>query len=180
MNSSTLAYFSCSEFRLDRNILNDAHGVCFSAPRYMQENPDNEKGILELKELIAQQVPLLEVALVVHRSRVREDMQPLQEHLDESFTQMRNHVESKYGHREGDPELAHQMAEFPLNQRHSGSSTASINQLSVGSCADDANSSTGTPSYRRTPSSSMVTQRATNAFTVSRAKSATYKTIDDY
>ena len=146
----------------------------------MQENPDNEKGILELKELIAQQVPLLEVALVVHRSRVREDMQPLQEHLDESFTQMRNHVESKYGHREGDPELAHQMAEFPLNQRHSGSSTASINQLSVGSCADDANSSTGTPSYRRTPSSSMVTQRATNAFTVSRAKSATYKTIDDY
>jgi len=142
----------------------------FFADRYVEEHPDDEKLIVELKELMAQQIPLLEAALAVHRSRVNEALQPLQERLDVCFTQMRSHVESRYGKRDIDPQLARHMAQFSRNQRQSANgstSTASVNRLSVGSCGDDAPTPLTSQSNRRANASSVVmSHRTSNASTV--------------
>ena len=143
----------------------------WDAIRYVEEHPDDEKLIVELKELMAQQIPLLEAALAVHRSRVNEALQPLQERLDVCFTQMRSHVESRYGKRDIDPQLARHMAQFSRNQRQSANgstSTASVNRLSVGSCGDDAPTPLTSQSNRRANASSVVmSHRTSNASTVS-------------
>lgn len=55
-----------------------------------------------LKNLIAEQIPIIEVALNVHRVKVSSDLLPLHERLDECFTKMQMHVESKYGKRTTD------------------------------------------------------------------------------
>ena len=148
--------------------------------RYKAEHLDEEDQILELRELIAQQIPLLEAGLVVHRSRVNEAVQPLQELLDECFVQMRNHVESKYGHREIDPEFAREMTGFFSDQRRSTSLTISMNQLSIGSCGDDTTSSMNTLTNRRGNSSSvLMSQRNSTVSSVSLAATAVSLNINN-
>jgi dedicator of cytokinesis protein 1 len=62
------------------------------------ELPSDEK-VIKLKELIASQVPLLELAITVHDERAPESVRPLHEHLVSSFRRLRDSLESKYGRR---------------------------------------------------------------------------------
>lgn len=52
-----------------------------------------------LKNLIADQIPLLEFGLSVHQSKVSSDMMPLHSLLEKQFKSMKSSVESKYGRR---------------------------------------------------------------------------------
>lgn len=65
-------------------------------------NPGDVAFVERLKNLLAEQVPIIEVALNVHRVKVSADLLPLHERLDECFTKMQMHVESKYGKRTTD------------------------------------------------------------------------------
>lgn len=65
-------------------------------------NPGDVAFVERLKNLIADQIPILEVALSVHRTKVASDLLPLHERLDECFVKMQMHVESKYGKRTTD------------------------------------------------------------------------------
>ena len=93
----------------------------FFTERYLLEHPADGKLVSQLQELFALQIPLLEAALVVHRSRVNQAMQPLQQRIEVCFQQMRTHVENKYGRRDVDPQLERQMEQLTRNQRQSNS-----------------------------------------------------------
>lgn len=74
----------------------------FLTERYLQNNPNDHELVEKLKNLIANQVPILDVALSVHRLKVASDLMPLHERLEECFRKMQNHIESKYGKRTTD------------------------------------------------------------------------------
>lgn len=74
----------------------------FLIDEYLKMNPNDAPFVEKLKNLIADQIPILEVALSVHRMKVSSDLLPLHERLEECFTKMQTHVESKYGKRTTD------------------------------------------------------------------------------
>jgi hypothetical protein len=74
----------------------------FLIDEYLKMNPNDVPFVDKLKNLIADQIPILEVALSVHRMKVSSDLQPLHDRLEECFIKMQTHVESKYGKRTTD------------------------------------------------------------------------------
>lgn len=101
----------------------------FFSDRYLLDHPEDVELVSQLQELFALQIPLIEAALIVHRSRVKQDMQPLQQRIEGCFQQMRSHVESKYGRRDVDPQLERKLAQLArsqLQQRQSGSVLLSV------------------------------------------------------
>lgn len=74
----------------------------FLIDEYLKMNPNDLHLVEKLKNLIADQIPILEVALSVHRMKVPSDLQPLHDRLEECFNKMQTHVESKYGKRTTD------------------------------------------------------------------------------
>ncbi|KAI1293752.1 Dedicator of cytokinesis protein 1 [Halotydeus destructor] len=53
--------------------------------------------INKLKDLIANQVPLLQVCVNIHRERVALDFRPFHDHMESQFRKLRESVEAKYG-----------------------------------------------------------------------------------
>jgi dedicator of cytokinesis protein 1 len=74
----------------------------FLVEDYLKLNPSDQVLVEKLKNLIADQIPILEVALLVHRAKVPSDLLPLHERLEECFLKMQAHVESCYGKRTTD------------------------------------------------------------------------------
>ncbi|XP_070136941.1 dedicator of cytokinesis protein 1 isoform X2 [Drosophila bipectinata] len=69
----------------------------FLVEEYLEQNPDDKELVEELKDLIALQIPLLEIAIQLHRQRAPESLKALQEHLEKCFSDMKRHVETQYG-----------------------------------------------------------------------------------
>lgn len=67
---------------------------------------DRLRQVNRLKALIADQIPLLEVGVQVHRERTDISLQPLHNRLEELFAKMKESVQKKYGVSEMPPELA--------------------------------------------------------------------------
>lgn len=74
----------------------------FLTEEYLALNSTDLHLVEKLQNLIADQIPILEVALSVHRMKVQSDLLPLHERLEECFIKMQTHVESKYGKRTTD------------------------------------------------------------------------------
>lgn len=68
----------------------------------MENNPDHKDYIKQLKELIADQIPILELALDIHRTKVPTMLRDFHQHLEECFIRMKSNVESKYGRKVSD------------------------------------------------------------------------------
>lgn len=68
-------------------------------------NPRDQGFVEKLKNLLADQIPIIEVALSVHKSKATKDIMPLHDRLEECFLKMQNHIESKYGKRTTDLKL---------------------------------------------------------------------------
>ena len=77
----------------------------FLVDDYIEMNQNDVIEVQKLKDLIADQIPILEVALSTHRMKVQSDLLPLHERLEECFTKMQSHVEAKYGKRTTDLKL---------------------------------------------------------------------------
>lgn len=77
----------------------------FLTDEYLKMNPNDFAFVEKLKNLIADQIPILEVSLNVHRLKVSSELQPLHERLEECFGKMQLHVETKYGKRTTDLKL---------------------------------------------------------------------------
>lgn len=71
----------------------------FLTPEYSEQHSHDEHLIEKLKELIATQIPLLEVAVNVHRAKAPASLLPFHERLEKCFAEMQINVESKYGKR---------------------------------------------------------------------------------
>lgn len=74
----------------------------FLVDEYIKLNPTDEPLVSKLQNLIADQIPILEVALCVHRNKVPADLLPLHDRLEECFMKMQAHVELKFGKRQTD------------------------------------------------------------------------------
>lgn len=74
----------------------------FIVDEYLKKNPEDAALVEKLKDLIAEQIPVLDVALAVHKHKVPNDLLPLHDRYEECFTKMRMHVEEKYGKRTTD------------------------------------------------------------------------------
>lgn len=74
----------------------------FFTDEYAELNPNDEPLIETLKDLIAQQVPLLDAAIFVHRTKAPVALMPFHERLEKCFGEMQAKIESKYGKRTTD------------------------------------------------------------------------------
>ena len=95
----------------------------FFSDDFRGSNPDLRESLVVLENLMAEQIPLLEVGIRVHDEKKPEELKPLHERLTIMFRQMKDHVESKYGQRALGPEFR-----FRNPRRHSlsrGSTTGS-------------------------------------------------------
>ncbi|XP_076042771.1 dedicator of cytokinesis protein 1-like isoform X4 [Oratosquilla oratoria] len=71
----------------------------FLCDEYEDNHPEDAPLLHRLKELISEQIPLLEAALHIHANKVvkQSQIQGLHEHLIMSFNRMKTHVQDKYG-----------------------------------------------------------------------------------
>uniref|UniRef100_T1IIV8 Dedicator of cytokinesis protein 1 n=1 Tax=Strigamia maritima TaxID=126957 RepID=T1IIV8_STRMM len=71
----------------------------FFTDEFLEKNPTrkNNERIQWLKDLIAQQIPLLEAGLFIHRLKAPESLRPFHERMEECFVKLKAHVEDKYG-----------------------------------------------------------------------------------
>lgn len=71
----------------------------FFSPEYIKAHPENHVLIQRLKDLIADQIPLLDLCIQVHKDRAPPSLQPLQKRLEDCFAKMQESVVEKYGKR---------------------------------------------------------------------------------
>ena len=74
----------------------------FLIDEYLEQNPDHAENLNELKQQLANQIPLLQIALQIHDERKSDAIAPLHERLAEMFKKMKAEVESKFGQGECD------------------------------------------------------------------------------
>lgn len=69
----------------------------FFTDEYIQNNPDDDMLIQKLKDLIAEQIPLLELCIQIHGERSSPSLLGLQKRLETCFETMKDDVIEKYG-----------------------------------------------------------------------------------
>lgn len=100
----------------------------FLTIEYVQRYPNDERLTEKLKELIASQIPLLELGLIVHRAKAPTNLLPFHERLEKCFAEMQANVESKYGKRSSD--LKFDRDSFVMMRRQSVAQANIENRLS--------------------------------------------------
>ncbi|KAH8388441.1 hypothetical protein KR093_006384, partial [Drosophila rubida] len=74
----------------------------FLTDEYVEQHPDDKELVEELKELIAMQIPLLKIAIRLHRQKAPDSLKALHDHLEGCFADMQQHVEARYGRKSCD------------------------------------------------------------------------------
>ncbi|XP_055631515.1 dedicator of cytokinesis protein 1 isoform X1 [Toxorhynchites rutilus septentrionalis] len=74
----------------------------FLTPEYLLRYPDDDHLVARLKDLIASQIPLLEVAILVHKMKTPASLLPFHDRLEKCFAGIQASVEAKYGKRTTD------------------------------------------------------------------------------
>lgn len=69
----------------------------FFTSEYETRYPEDQILIERLKDLIAEQVPLLDLCVQIHKQKAPENLQPLQKRFEECFSVMKLDIEEKYG-----------------------------------------------------------------------------------
>lgn len=64
---------------------------------YTAAHPEEAKQLAKLKDLIASQVPLLEIGVQLHKQRAPISLGPFQQRLEQCFREMQVQVEAKHG-----------------------------------------------------------------------------------
>ncbi|KAL0860780.1 hypothetical protein ABMA27_009324 [Loxostege sticticalis] len=74
----------------------------FLTPAYEARHPEHAALLAQLKDLIADQIPLLKFGLDVHGSRLPASMEALHAHLLSQFRRVQQHVHQRYGRKMAD------------------------------------------------------------------------------
>ena len=87
----------------------------FFIDTYLEENPQDYGKIKALKDLIAEQIPLLAVGVEIHDIKKTDDLKPLHAKLEEKFSEIKDNVEEKYGRRTCNIQVKrdHRKSSFP-------------------------------------------------------------------
>ena len=67
---------------------------------------EDHESLKQLRNLIAEQVPLLEVGLSIQKDKISPNLKPLQDHLEVQMKLMKRNIEDKYGCRELPKEIS--------------------------------------------------------------------------
>ncbi|XP_041985508.1 dedicator of cytokinesis protein 1 isoform X2 [Aricia agestis] len=90
----------------------DNYEKAFMTAEYAARHPEHETLLTRLKELVADQLPLLQLGLEVHASRTTQ--RELHAHLMECFKNRQRHVHQRYGRRKPIVELEPETPEVQL------------------------------------------------------------------
>ncbi len=74
----------------------------FFTEEYSSDNPDHADLVGQLKNLIAEQIPLLEAGIRIHDFKKTDDLKQLHFKLETQFKQQKREVEEKYGKRQSE------------------------------------------------------------------------------
>ncbi|XP_028174994.1 dedicator of cytokinesis protein 1-like [Ostrinia furnacalis] len=74
----------------------------FLTPSYEARHPEHAELLTQLKDLIADQIPLLKFGLEVHGARVPASMEALHSHMSSQFKRVQQHVHQRYGRKMAD------------------------------------------------------------------------------
>ncbi|CAK1594456.1 unnamed protein product [Parnassius mnemosyne] len=74
----------------------------FLTAAYESRHPEHAELLAQLRDLIADQVPLLKLGLEVHKSRISPELQALHDHMESCFHRVQNHVHQRYGRKNCD------------------------------------------------------------------------------
>lgn len=69
----------------------------FFTPEYIENHSNDHELLQRLKDLIADQIPLLELCVHIHKDRAPPSLRPLQQRFEECFIKMQDKVVEKYG-----------------------------------------------------------------------------------
>ncbi|CAH2001471.1 unnamed protein product [Acanthoscelides obtectus] len=81
----------------------------FFTEEYETTHSEDKMLIERLKDLIADQIPLLDLCVQIHKQKAPENLQPLQKRLEECFALMKADVEEKYGKRDCDIKIENEV-----------------------------------------------------------------------
>ena len=104
----------------------------FFSEEFRLAHPEEREKLVMLENLIAEQIPLLEVGIRLHDKKKSEDLKPLHDRLEVMFHQMKDHVEHKYGVRSVSTELrllAGSEARRSTGARLGGSIAGSVSRM---------------------------------------------------
>lgn len=77
----------------------DNYEKAFLNTEYKEAHSDESKDLEKLENLIAEQIPLLEVGVSLHKKRASSELSALHQHLEQCFAALKIRVESRYGKR---------------------------------------------------------------------------------
>ena len=69
----------------------------FCGSNYLDKHPEEAEAVNELKNLIASQIPLLDIGVQIHGELAPPALAPLQKHIEDQFDRLRMRVEEQYG-----------------------------------------------------------------------------------
>jgi len=69
----------------------------FFTSEYSMNHEEDEQLIEKLKDLVASQIPLLDIGVKVHSARAPPSLTPLQSRFEDCFEKMKVHIEENYG-----------------------------------------------------------------------------------
>ncbi|XP_071494855.1 dedicator of cytokinesis protein 1-like [Diadema antillarum] len=120
----------------------------FCVEEYITKHPEDVIHITRLKELFAEQIPLVELGLTLHRNKMSDDLRPFQQKMEAQFQKRRQIVEERYGKK-----LIENFALTPNDKliqsfarRHSRGQTYSGRPLSVTSTSSTSSDTQGSRS----------------------------------
>ncbi|XP_037295872.1 dedicator of cytokinesis protein 1 isoform X3 [Manduca sexta] len=116
----------------------------FLTPQYEARHPEHATELAELKELIADQIPLLKFGLDVHGKRAPPELEELHAHLTKCFRRIQQHVHQRYGRKNCDIDTESQEVQLRVTVRDnvlSDSTNSSNNRISDVSTGNDSVSS---------------------------------------
>ena len=77
----------------------DNYEKAFLNSDYKEAHPEQVQDLQKLENLIAEQIPILNIGVQLHKQRAPLELAPFHRRLEQCFTSMRDQVEAKYGKR---------------------------------------------------------------------------------
>ncbi|XP_019762944.2 dedicator of cytokinesis protein 2 isoform X3 [Dendroctonus ponderosae] len=122
----------------------------FFTAEYLKHHAEDDVLVNRLKDLIADQIPLLDLCVQIHKQKAPDNLQPLQKRMEDCFAFMKAEVEKKYGRRDCDIKLE---TEVQMRRHYSITSDTRLSDVTI--TPDRVSQQSNTRSLLGSPSKSL-------------------------
>ncbi|XP_065221520.1 dedicator of cytokinesis protein 2 isoform X3 [Planococcus citri] len=148
----------------------------FFIPEYVEKHPEDVDLINTLKDLIASQIPLLDIGIQIHGQRAPQSLGGLQKRMEEQFNDMKIRIEDKYGKKVSDIKFenikfrrrtttGHSLSAYNNEDRLSQASIGSVEGRSLRSIVSLPSPFSSTPTLYRSHNTAKASLSATSLST---------------